>query len=401
MTAEREAMTDTNFQAHQRETERLLARVYETETKAGIREAHAAFNEASSNNALRRLYFSVRDNELRKELITRYRTLMRHEDGYTRSRLLDAEQDLRSLELKVFSPPWVVPAILVAVAVWAGWAFAGMPGAMAGAVAGFFLGNAYIGERRNVREREVAYAKAEIDELRDEQKMDQEYFGNRYVFSEQEEDSGSEDEGAQPEPDIHWFSRLGDADLVKGEIDKGVSVDSENNESWGSRPLHRAADNCNPGVVRVLLDAGADPKAANRLHGFTPLHSAAAAGCAEVVRLLLEAGSPADAKDKYDYLPLHRAAESGDAETIRLLVGAGTSVEAEGGPYRKRPLHDAAQAGHVDAVRTLLELGADPSAGNSDGVTPLDFASYGEGARFDETAAVLKAAGGVRGKSGS
>lgn len=393
-------MSDANFQAHQRESHHLRERLFALEAKAGIRDEPERFNEANRDNDLRRLYFSVRDKELRKELIAQYRDLLRHADGYTPSRILDAEQEHRALELKGFSPPWAGPAAVVTFAVWVGWSVAAIPGALAGAVAGFFVGNAYIANQRNAHLREIAAAKAEVDELKEERKKEERPFGNPLLFSEQEEQSGGEDEGPQPEPDIHWFSRAGWASLASKEIEKGASVEAENNESWGSKPLHRAAANCNANVVKVLLDASANPNAINRLHSFTPLHSAAAAGSAEAAKMLIEAGASVEARDRYGFQPLHRAAEGGDPESIRLLATAGAGIESLADDTNRRPLHLAARAGHAEAIEALLALGADPSPVNSHGATPLDLASWGEGKRFERAMAALRTAGGIAGKGG-
>ena len=360
------------------------------ETRAGVRESHENFEAYHGKSELRRLYFSVRDKELRKELIAAHRELMQHADGYTPSRILDAEQELRVLELKGFSPPWVLPTLIVALAVWAGWSLATMPGALAGAVASFFMGSAYIGSARNDRDRTLAIARSELDALKEARQKEQRTYGISFGFSEQEEESGGEDEGSQPEPDIHWFARLGRSDLVKREIDAGVSVELENNEDWGSKPLHRAAANGNFETVRVLLDAGANPAASNKLHGFTPLHSAAAAGCVESAMMLMDAGSPMEARDNYECLPLHRAAENGDPDTIRAFITWGADVKSVEGHFGATPLHQAVNKGQIEAVKVLLELGADPSAANFHGVTPLDFASMGNGKNFEHIATMLR-----------
>src|SRR5688572_24198457 len=57
--------------------------------------------------------------------------------------------------------------------------------------------------------------------------------------------------------------------------------------------LHTAAQQGHVGVVRVLLEHGADPNAREEGDNTSPLHWAAARGDIEIVRALLDAGSDA------------------------------------------------------------------------------------------------------------
>ena len=395
-----ESMSEAYFQAHQSESHRIRQELFALEKKAGIRDEHERFNEANSDNDLRRLYFSVRDKEIRKELIAKYRGFLRYSDGYTPARIRDAQAVLRALEDKGSSPPWAWPSAIVSGAVWIGWSFAALPGALAGAVAGFFAGNAYVSDRRNAHSREVSAAKSELAELEAERKREERPFGNLLLFSEQEEQSGFADEGPQPEPDLHWFARTGWEALVAKEIAKGADVEAVNNEAWGSRPLHRAAAAGNASIVKMLLAAGANPNAGNTLHSFTPLHSAAASGSADCVEALLAAGASIHVKDRYGFLPLHRGVESSDAATVLALARAGSQIEQPSDAHRgNRPLHIAAQLDNAEVVEALLSLGADPSTHNAHGETPLDMASYEKRPKFDKTRDPLIQAGARRGKT--
>ena len=59
-------------------------------------------------------------------------------------------------------------------------------------------------------------------------------------------------------------------------------------------------------VSRLLLDLGADPKAANA-GGSTALHATAWAGFSSITRLLAEHGAPLSTKTKQGYTPLRVA----------------------------------------------------------------------------------------------
>ena len=58
----------------------------------------------------------------------------------------------------------------------------------------------------------------------------------------------------------------------------------------GSTPLHLAAANAEPGALKALIDAGADPNVRDH-DGMTPLHVAAYSQNARHALLLLEAGA--------------------------------------------------------------------------------------------------------------
>lgn len=84
-------------------------------------------------------------------------------------------------------------------------------------------------------------------------------------------------------------ARTGTASEVKAAIalDPG-SRDIRTNV--GSTPLHLAAANADPGPLKALIDAGADPNVRDH-DGMTPLHVAAYSQNARHAQLLLEAGA--------------------------------------------------------------------------------------------------------------
>ena len=126
-------------------------------------------------------------------------------------------------------------------------------------------------------------------------------------------------------------------------------------------------------VVRLLLEAAANPNKEGTAGEGTPLCAASARGGAEIVRLLLGVAADIEACNRFGFTPLCLAASAGNVEVARLLVDARADVNALNphayawqvtlGDYWKStetPLTGASSHGHVDIVHMLLEARADP-----------------------------------------
>ena len=153
----------------------------------------------------------------------------------------------------------------------------------------------------------------------------------------------------------------GDGDEVRALIAEGADVNPAQGD--GMTALHWAASNRDPGLARVLLEAGADVGAGTRIGHYTPLHVAAQTGAGEVVEMLLGAGSDPELPIEVGggARPLHFAAASGSERAVAALVVAGAEVNATEESWGQTPLIFAAAKGRAEAVRALLDAGADPS----------------------------------------
>lgn len=151
-------------------------------------------------------------------------------------------------------------------------------------------------------------------------------------------------------------------DKVRQCLKEGANPNAwDKRDKYENTPLHYAK---NAEVVRLLLKAGADPKARDK-DGCTPLHNASTAGS---VRLLLDAGADPMAKNHDGQTPLHKyfGKETG---VVRLLLAAGADpmVKDENG---RTPLHKHLWF-YAKPMKLLLAAGADPNAKDNRGWTPL------------------------------
>ena len=135
-------------------------------------------------------------------------------------------------------------------------------------------------------------------------------------------------------------AKEGNAALVRELLAEGVPADAE---SGGYVALHHAAANGSGAVLEVLLAAGANVEAVDRV-GNTPLNRAAIFGRADAVSLLLEAGADPNA----------HAEPNNQTALLALLFG--WSVGRSPNPLGI----EARDEERLAAARALLAAGADP-----------------------------------------
>ncbi|EFW99856.1 GTP-binding protein [Grosmannia clavigera kw1407] len=125
----------------------------------------------------------------------------------------------------------------------------------------------------------------------------------------------------------------------------------------GRSALHLAAEANFVGIVRLLLDYGADPNAASD-GGWTALHNAAQGGHEAVVQLLLEYKARVNAALSNGMTALHWAAFNGHEAVVRLLLAhEQIRIDIKDG-FDRTPMLCAAEHHHRNIVQLLSPVHA-------------------------------------------
>jgi ankyrin repeat protein len=151
-----------------------------------------------------------------------------------------------------------------------------------------------------------------------------------------------------------------------------ADVDVNAAQADGMTALHWAAYLDSFEIAKLLVDAGANVKAANR-YEVTPLSLACANGNSAIVELLLNAGADANTSLHGGETALMTAARTGDAGTIKALIARGANVDGKERRGQTAIMWAAAE-GHTDVITLLIQSGADFSTPLDSGFTPLFFA---------------------------
>eukprot|EP00300_Choanocystis_sp_HF-7_P007403 c15279_g1_i2.p1 GENE.c15279_g1_i2~~c15279_g1_i2.p1 ORF type:complete len:210 (+),score=32.45 c15279_g1_i2:34-630(+) len=123
-------------------------------------------------------------------------------------------------------------------------------------------------------------------------------------------------------------------------------------DSGGTTPLILAAMRGREGVVRLLLEMGANVQAHDDA-GMTPLHVATQYCRADVAKVLIENGALLDVQNNHGWTPLHEAASRAEhQDLVRLLIRSGANVHIKG----KRTAYDLARVfGRVHTLQVFRQ----------------------------------------------
>ena len=198
----------------------------------------------------------------------------------------------------------------------------------------------------------------------------------------------SEDSFELVNPDIRvnsglWICSLYDFKVL-GKTYLQMGADITYRHALDETPLHIAAANASASMLKLLLDAGADPDWTDT-DGMNALHHSSISGLAEAVSLLVDRGADVNAFTcscscirscfcAKDRTPLHLAAGHGHAEIVKLLLDAGSNLNVTTSGSKENALHFAVETGSEDVVRYLMDYDADPEAQTADSKTALEIA---------------------------
>ena len=166
---------------------------------------------------------------------------------------------------------------------------------------------------------------------------------------------------------LHWAVYHNDLELATRLLNARADVNVKNR--YDVPPLALACTNANPRMVDLLLEAGADPKAAPA--GEPVLMTAARTGNVDAVKALLGRGAEVNTPEPLrGQTALMWAAIENHPAVVRHLLENGADVHARS-KAGSTSLMFAAREGHLETARILVESGADVNQAMPNGATVL------------------------------
>ncbi|CAM9473445.1 unnamed protein product, partial [Hapterophycus canaliculatus] len=164
-----------------------------------------------------------------------------------------------------------------------------------------------------------------------------------------------------------------DVEIVRGLAQGGAFLDWQD-QHQSRTPLHRAVHFRHFQILKILLQAGANPNLRD-CYGITPLHLVAVSGCTAGAAELLPAGADTTIRCHNSCTPLHTAVAFNRVDMTKLLLRASRSaIEIRDTYLGITPLSWASKRGFTVMLCILLEAGADVESRSFAGLTPLHWA---------------------------
>jgi NAD-dependent deacetylase sirtuin 2 len=168
---------------------------------------------------------------------------------------------------------------------------------------------------------------------------------------------------------LYVASNNGYLGIVKLLIESGADAKIRVKKSFDS-PAIAAITSGRIEVLQYLVKSEPELLRLPTVSGATLLHAAAQIGKLPTVEDLLKAGAEVDAKKKDGTTPLACAAALGHTLIVAKLIENGASLEVRNG-FGGTPLHLACNSKQLAMVKLLLESKANPNAADTDRISPL------------------------------
>jgi len=188
-------------------------------------------------------------------------------------------------------------------------------------------------------------------------------------------DDGSKGHLHKGKTPLHWAAFRGNEEMILLLISAGADVNAK--DKLGITPLNYAISAVKNKAVVILVQNKADVNIGDELAGETPLHRAAARGSKRVIKLLIDKGALIDSRNKAGETPLIFAVRKGKKDAVLTLLEESANVNAKD-KKQLTPLHHACggMKDNEQIAGILISKGADINAKNIRGLTPLHIAVF-------------------------
>ncbi|XP_042864403.1 kinase D-interacting substrate of 220 kDa B-like [Penaeus japonicus] len=166
-----------------------------------------------------------------------------------------------------------------------------------------------------------------------------------------------------------WAACKNHSDVVKVLLEAGADPNIEN-WNYGHAALVWAAYNGNPTIVQDLLNAGAEVDHRNK-DGNTAFLVAVRQNHLDIARILFNHGAYISAQNNEGANALIQAAKRNNLDMLRFTIQSGGSLNAKTTKYGDTALMWATSRGYLEVMRELLASGAEVDLANLVGYTAL------------------------------